>query len=509
MIDSRATVIDREPAECLRFSFVMSQKRVVIIGSGFGGLAAGIRLQAKGHDTTILEKNDQPGGRAAVLRQDGFTFDLGPSVITAPFLLEELFALAGRKMADAITLTPCRPFYRIYLHDGSVFDYGGSVDEVVREIRRFSEEDALRYPAFARKAREFCDRAFLQMADRPFFRFWDMIRVAPDLARLRADRSVYALVSSHFKHPLLRQVFSFNPLLVGGNPFGVSSIYSMIHHLEREWGMHYVQGGTQHLVAQLADLYRSMGGTLRLNTPVGRIRVERGAVSGVETVAGEFLASDRVVSNADVSHTYRKMIAPSFRRKWTDRKLDRMRTSMGLFLMAFGTRKKFPQLAHHSIILSEHYRELVEEIFTHRTLPGDPSLYLHAPSRSDETVAPEGCDAYYVLAPVPHLGGRIDWEKEKEPFAARIFQILDRVCPGMSAEVVKRHIMTPVDYERSFDSHLGSGFQFEPTLLQSAWFRPHNRSEDVAGLYFVGAGTHPGAGIPGVLCSAKLLENLF
>lgn len=493
----------------IRFMLRMSDKRVVIIGSGFGGLAAGIRLQAKGYRTTLLERNDQPGGRASVLREGGFTFDIGPTVITAPFLLEELFALAGRRMADEITLTPCKPFYRIYLHDGSTFDYGGTEEEVMREIRRFSVEDAERYPAFARKAREFCDRAFLQLADQPFFHFTDMLKVAPDLARLRADRSVYALVSRHFKHPLLRQVFSFNPLLIGGNPFRVSAIYSMIHHLEREWGMHYVQGGTNRLVSALAGLYQSMGGDLRLDSAATRIRVESGSVTGVDSARGEYFPATQVISNADVANTYRKLIDSSARRKWTDGKVERMDYSMGLFLMTFGTDRKYPDLAHHSIVLSEEYRRLITDIFDRRVLPPDPSLYLHAPSRSDETVAPPGHDAFYVLAPVPHLAAEIDWEKEKEAFAEGIFKILGKVCPDLRSHVVMRNLMTPVDFERRFDSYLGAGFQFEPTLLQSAWFRPHNKSEDVEGLYFAGAGTHPGAGIPGVLCSAKLLEKLF
>ena len=486
-----------------------ADKEVVIIGSGLGGLATGIRLQAKGYSTTLLERNNQPGGRASVLRKDGFTFDLGPTVITAPFLLEELYALAGRQMAPEITLLPCKPFYRIYLHDGSTFDYGGSVEEVMREIRRFSPEDAERYPAFARKSREFCDKAFIELSDQPFFHFSDMLRAAPDLVRMRADQSVYSLVSQHFKHPLLRQVFSFNPLLIGGNPFQVSSVYSMIHHLEREWGMHYVKGGTNHLVASLASLYQSMGGKLLLNNAATRIRVENGSVTGVDSSTGGFYPACRVVSNGDVANTYRKLIDPSARHKWTDRKLERMRYSMGLFLIAFGTNRKYPELAHHSILLSEHYRELISEIFHKKILPDNPSLYLHAPSRSDDSLAPEGHDAFYVLVPVPHLGADIDWTKEKMRFTEGVFKILERPCPGLREHIVCQHVLTPVDFEQHFDSYLGAGFQFEPTLLQSAWFRPHNKSEDVEGLYFAGAGTHPGAGIPGVLCSAKLLEKLF
>lgn len=482
--------------------------RVIVIGAGLGGLAAAIRLQARGYSTLLLERGPQAGGRAAVLRDQGFTFDLGPTVITAPFMLEDLFALAGRRMEDALTLTPCSPFYRILLHDGSVFDYGGSEERVIEEIRRFSPDDARRYPAYARRAREFCDRAFVEMADRPFFRFRDMLRVAPALMRLRADRSVYSLVARHIKHPLLRQVFSFNPLLVGGNPFAVSSVYSMIHHLEREWGMHYVQGGTNRLVSALAGLYTSLGGELVLNTPVERIRVVGGRAAGVEA-GGTFHRADAVVSNADTANTYLKLIDPAHRRKWTDRRVRRMRTSMGLFLLAFGTRRTYPDLAHHTILLSREYRALIGEIFHTRRLPADPSIYLHAPSRSDATVAPAGHDAFYALAPVPHLGGRIDWEKEKDRFAGRVLEIVSKACPGVADEMVVKHVFTPEDFGRRFDSHLGAGFQFEPTLLQSAWFRPHNKSEDVEGLYLVGAGTHPGAGIPGVLASAKLVAGLF
>jgi phytoene desaturase len=480
-----------------------------VIGSGFGGLAAAIRLQAKGYQTTLFEMRDHPGGRGSVYRDKGFTYDAGPTILTAPFLIDELFELAGKKTSDYVRIVPCHPFYRIIFHDGQTFDYTGSEEEMLGQIKKFSAEDAKRYPALVDKTREIFNRAFIDLADHPFSSIWDMIVVAPDLIRLRSHESVYAMVCRYIKHPLLRQVFSFHPLLVGGNPFQSSSIYSMIQFLERKWGVHFAMGGTGALVQALVRLFEDMGGTLRLNCPVREITIENGRVTGLCTGDGEFFPTEIVVSNGDVANTYRKLVAPQHRRKWTDKKLEKMRYSMGLFLIYFGTDRTYPELAHHSIILTKRYKELIDDIFHKKVLADDFSLYLHAPTRTDSSLAPEGCECFYVLSPVPHLGGDIDWDNVKEKYAEAILESLETHCPDLRKHIVSKILFTPKDFESGFDAYLGSAFQFEPILTQSAWFRPHNVSEDVKGLYFVGAGTHPGAGVPGVISSAKALEKVI
>jgi len=481
----------------------------LVIGSGFGGLAAAIRLQLRGYDTTILEMRDKPGGRAYVFEDKGFTYDAGPTIITAPFLIDELFALAGRKTGDYVKIVPVTPYYRIVFHDGQVFDYTGNEAEIIEQIKKFSPDDVPGYLKFVEKSRAIFNRAFIDLADQPFSSFADMVRVAPDLIRLRSHETVYRLVSRYVKHPLLRQVFSFHPLLVGGNPFQSSSIYAMIHYLERKWGVHFAMGGTGALVQGMLRLFTELGGKIRLNTRVEQLLVENGEARGVRLASGEELPAFVVVSNADVANFYKKAVPSEARKKWTDRRLDGMRYSMSLFLIYFGTDRTYPDLAHHSIILTERYRELLEDIFRKKILASDFSFYLHAPTRTDPSLAPPGCECFYVLSPVPHLGGDIDWESVKERYADTILASLEKLCPDLRRHIVSKIIWTPQDFETQLDAHLGSAFQFEPILTQSAWFRPHNVSEDVKNLFLVGAGTHPGAGLPGVLSSAKLLERVL
>jgi phytoene desaturase len=481
----------------------------LVIGSGFGGLAAAIRLQARGYAVTILEMRDKPGGRAYVFEDNGFTYDAGPTIITAPFLIDELFALAGKRTQDYVPIVPVTPFYRIVFHDGQVFDYTGNESEIIAQIQKFSPDDVPGYLKFVKKSHAIFDRAFLDLADRPFSSFADMVRVAPDLIRLRSHESVYRLVARYVKHPLLREVFSFHPLLVGGNPFQSSSIYAMIHYLERKWGVHFAMGGTGALVQALLRLFTEMGGQLRLNTRVEELLVENGAAIGVRLDSGEKLDATLVVSNADVANFYKKAVPKSARKKWTDSRLDGMRYSMGLFLIYFGTDRTYPDLAHHTIVLTERYRELLEDIFQKKILAPDFSLYLHAPTRTDPSLAPPGCECFYVLSPVPNLGGEIDWPAVKDRYADAILASLEKLCPNLRKHIVSRIVWTPQDFATQLDAHLGSAFQFEPILTQSAWFRPHNVSEDVKNFYLVGAGTHPGAGLPGVLSSAKLLDRVI
>jgi phytoene desaturase len=481
----------------------------IVIGSGFGGLAAAIRLQARGYATTILEMRDKPGGRAYVFEDKGFTYDAGPTIITAPFLIDELFELAGKRTADYVPIVPVTPYYRIIFHDGSQFDYTGNEEEIIAQIRKFNPDDVPGYLEFVKKSRAIFERAFIDLADRPFSSVADMIRVAPDLIRLRSHESVYRLVSRYVKHPLLRQVFSFHPLLVGGNPFQSSSIYAMIHYLERKWGVHFAMGGTGALVQALVRLFTEMGGTLRLNSRVEKLLVEKGAARGVRLSSGEELPADIVVSNADVANFYQKAFPAADRKTWTDARLERMRYSMGLFLIYFGTDRTYPELAHHSIVLTERYEKLLEDIFRRKVLAADFSLYLHAPTRTDSSLAPPGCECFYVLSPVPNLAGKIDWANVKERYADAILASLEKLCPDLRKHIVSKLIWTPEDFESQLDAHLGSAFQFEPILTQSAWFRPHNVSEDIKNFFLVGAGTHPGAGLPGVLSSAKLLERVL
>jgi phytoene desaturase len=484
-------------------------EHALVIGSGFGGLAAAIRLQIKGYNVKLIEMRDKPGGRAYVFKDKGFTYDAGPTIITAPFLIDELFELAGKDPKDYINMVPCSPFYRIIFDDGSSFEYTGDEKEIIEQIKKFNPDDVAGYKDFVTHTHEIFKRAFIDLADQPFSTFWDMVKVAPDLIKLRSHESVYKMVSKYFKDDRLRQVFSFHPLLVGGNPYQSSSIYAMIHYLERKWGVHFAMGGTGALVNSLVKLFEDLGGKLLLNEKVEEILVKNGKVNGVRLEKGDTLRSDVVVFNGDVANMYRKLINPKHLSKWTPAKIERMKYSMGLFLIYFGTDRQYPEIAHHSIILGPRYKGLLDDIFENKVLADDFSLYLHAPTRTDKSLAPEGCECFYVLSPVPHLEGEIDWETEKEKYADKILESLEKVCPDLRKHIISKIIITPKDFEKDLDAYLGSAFQFEPVLTQSAWFRPHNVTEDIEGLYLVGAGTHPGAGLPGVLSSAKLIDKVI
>jgi len=479
----------------------------VVIGSGFGGLAAAVRLGARDWRVTVLERLDQPGGRARVFRQDGFTFDAGPTIVTAPFLFEELWALAGRRLADDVTLVPCDPFYRIRFDDGTVFACSGDAAAMRAEVARLSPADLDGYERFMRLSAETCRIGFEQLGAAPFGRLADMLRVAPDLLRLRAWRSVHATVARHVRDPRLRVALSFHPLLIGGNPFAASSIYCLIAALERRWGVHYAIGGTGALVRGLTRLVEDQGGRLRFGAEVAAVTVHGSRASGVRLASGETISARIVVSNADSAHTYGKLVPPSHRRRWTDRRLARARYSMGLFVWYFGTRRRYEEVGHHTILLGPRYRALLADIFTRKRLATDVSIYLHRPTATDPALAPPGCDAFYALAPVPNLDSGTDWAAAAEPFRRIIARRLDAtLLPGLESAVVTSRVLTPRDFATDYLAPRGAGFGLEPILTQSAWFRPHNASEDLPGLYLVGAGTHPGAGLPGVLCSAKVLD---
>jgi phytoene desaturase len=483
--------------------------RAVVIGSGFGGLAAAVRLRSRGYEVTLVEALDQPGGRARVFRQDGFTFDAGPTVITAPYLLDELFACVGRDPRDYFELLPVDPFYRIMFHDGSIFDYVGDDERLFAQIEAFNPRDVDGYRRLARHARRIFEVGYEQLADQPFSRPADMLRVLPQMVRLGSHRSVYSVVSSYVRDERLRQAFSFEPLLVGGDPFRTTSIYLLIHWLERKWGVHFARGGTTSIVHGLVRLLADIGVEVQLGTPVARIRVADGRTTGVELENGEYLAADVVVSNADPSFVYGNMIDAVHRRRHTARRLSRVKQSMGLFVAYFGTAVQYPDIEHHTLVLGPRFRGLLRDVFQRRVLAEDFSLYLHAPTRTDAALAPPGQEAFYVLSPVPNNLSGIDWREQAGPYEERIMAELERrLLPGLRDNIVTSRRLTPDDFEHDLRSVHGSAFGPEPVLTQSAYFRYHNVSDDVAGLYFVGAGTHPGGGVPGVLQSARVLDRV-
>lgn len=488
----------------------MNKQKAAVIGSGFGGLATAIRLQAAGVQTTIFEKRDRPGGRAYVYHDQGFTFDAGPTVITAPHCIEELFTLAGKSMADYVTLLPVDPFYRLHWEDGYHFDYGADLEKTLAQIRAKNPKDADGYRRFLDYSREVFDEGYTKLAHQPFLNWWSMIRVSPQLARLQAYRSVYSTVARFIEDPQLREAFSFHSLLVGGNPFSTSSIYTLIHYLERNWGVSFPKGGTGALVLGLVRLFEDLGGKLHCNAAVEQITTAGGRVTGLR-VNGEALAFDHVVSNADVVHTYQRLLANEPRVRATGKRVAKMRHSMSLFLVYFGTKRTYPEIAHHSVLFGPRYRELLADIFDHGVLADDFSLYLHAPSRTDPAMAPPGGEAFYVLAPVPHLGkSRVDWATEGPKYRDRILAYLEKhYLPNLRREIVTSRIFTPQDFATELNAHVGSAFSLEPVLTQSAYFRTHNRDKHLSGLYFAGAGTPPGAGLPGVINSGKATAGVL
>ena len=484
--------------------------RAIVIGSGFGGLAAALRLSCLGWRVEVLEKLDQPGGRAGVWRQDGFTFDAGPTIITAPFMLEELWAMAGLRLADDVELRPMEPFYRIRFDDGSHLDYSGDPARMRAEIARLSPGDLPGYDAFVKES-DLCYRlGFEKLGSIAYDTLGDLLRASPQLFRMRGWRSIHQMVAGHLRDPRLRIALSFHPLLIGGNPFAVTCIYSLINTLERRYGVHWAMGGTGALVRGLVNLLAERGVPVRCNAEVQEITVDGGRASGVRLANGERRHAEIVVSNADTAWTYRHLVAPAHRRHWTDRRVDKARYSMSLFVWYFGTRRRFDDVPHHMMLLGPRYKGLLDDIFRRHHLAEDFSLYLHRPSATDPSVAPPGHDAFYVLSPVPHLDSGTDWATQAEPYRQAIQRRLEEtVLPGLGAEIVSSRITTPQDFHDRLLSFKGAAFGMEPLLLQSAWFRPHNRSEDLPGLYLVGAGTHPGAGVPGVLMSAKALESVL
>ncbi|MBV4451731.1 MULTISPECIES: phytoene desaturase [Pseudomonas] len=486
-------------------------KKAIVIGAGFGGLALAIRLQAAGVQTTLLEKRDKPGGRAYVYQDEGFTFDAGPTVITDPTAIEALFTAAGRRMADYVELLPVAPFYQLCWEDGSRFDYANDQAALDRQIAQFNPRDVAGYQRFLAYSKAVFHEGYLKLGAVPFLSFRDMIQAGPQLARLQAWRSVYAKVSSFIEDERLRQAFSFHSLLVGGNPFATSSIYTLIHALEREWGVWFPKGGTGALVNALVKLFEDIGGRVELNADVASIEVANDRATGVRLEDGRHFHADCVASNADVVHTYDRLLGAHPRGEQESTRLKGKRFSNSLFVIHFGLKRPQPQLQHHTVCFGPRYRALIQEIFKGKALAEDFSLYLHAPCITDPSLAPPGCSSHYVLSPVPHLGNApIDWDVEGPRYRDRIFDYLEKhYIPGLREDLVTCRIFTPTDFQHELNAHLGSAFSLEPILTQSAWFRPHNRDARLGNVYLVGAGTHPGAGVPGVIGSAKATAGLM
>lgn len=485
------------------------EQKIVVIGSGFGGLAAAIRLQAKGMQVTILEKNAKVGGHAYQLVTNGYTFDMGPSIITAPDLIQRVFTCAGTRMEDYLDLVKLDPFYRIYFHNGSSLDYTDDGEQMKRQMASFSEEDADNYDRFMAHTRQLYDAVITDGLGSMPFDLPTMLGFLPRALRLRALMPAYDFVKEYFQDPRHRFTFSFHPLFIGGNPFRAPSVYLMIPYLEKAGGVWFSKGGMYSLVQALESVFKGIGGVVETETEVEQIVVENRKAKGVRA-KGQFYEADGVISNADLAHTYGELIKSEHRRKWSDKKLRKIQYSMSAFLLYLGVRKKYPQLKHHTLILSERYKGLVDDIFDNKILPNDFSMYLHIPSQTDPSMAPEDCESMYVLIPVPNLESGINWEKTKQTYTHKVLTFLedDFGLTDLRRSIEVLETFTPSNFKMQRNNHLGSAWGVEPKLTQTAYFRPHNRSEDIQNLYFVGANTHPGAGVPGVLLTAETTVKL-
>ena len=487
-------------------------RTAIVIGAGFGGLALAIRLQSAGVATTIVEARDKPGGRAYHWQKDGFTFDAGPTVITDPPCLNELWELSGQDMAADVELMPVSPFYRLNWPDGTNFDYSNDEAALHAEIARLNPADVAGYERFLDYSKGVYEQGYVKLGATAFLDFSTMIKAAPALMKYQAWRSVYSIVSSYVRDERLRQALSFHTLLVGGNPMTTSAIYALIHTIEKDGGVWFARGGTNQLVGGLVRLFERLGGTIRLGDAVAAIHTAGDRATGVTTASGWRGDADMVACNGDLMHAYRDLLADHPRGPQTARSLARKRWSPSLFVVHFGAKGEYPEVAHHSILFGPRYKGLLADIYKNGVVPDDFSLYLHHPSITDPGMAPPGHSTFYALAPVAHLGkAKADWDGD---FGARfadaiVEEVERRVAPRLRANIVTRFHYTPADFGRDLSAHLGSAFSLEPVLWQSAYFRAHNRDDMISNLYFVGAGTHPGAGIPGVVGSAKATAQLM
>lgn len=487
--------------------------RAIVIGAGLGGLAAAMRLGAKGYAVTVLDRLDRAGGRGSSITQDGHRFDLGPTIVTVPQVFKDLWAACGRDFHKDVDLRPLDPFYEVRWPDGTTFSACGDDNRMFAEVTRISPDDLKGYKRFLKDSRARYVVGFEGMVATPMHRLWQTLKVLPKFAQLRADRSIYGLAASRVRDERLRMALSFHPLFIGGDPAHVTSIYALVAHLEKEFGVHYAIGGVQAIADAMARVVRGQGGMIRQGAEVDEIHVEGGAATGVTLTDGQRLDAPLVISNADAGHTYDHLLRNHAKRRWTRAKLGRRRWSMGLYVWYFGTKGTagmWPDLGHHTIQNGPRFKGLLRDIFMRGKLADDMSLYIHRPSITDPGVAPQGDDTFYVLSPVPHLGWKdaVDWQKEEPIYREKVAAVLDGMMPGFRERISTELVFTPETFRDRYLSPHGAGFSLEPRILQSAWFRPHNVSEEARGLYLVGAGTHPGAGLPGVVSSAEVLDKL-
>ncbi len=486
------------------------RQAALVVGAGLGGLAAAMRLGAKGYAVTVFDKLDRPGGRGSSISQDGHRFDLGPTIITVPQVYEDLWAACGRNFRDDVTLKPLDPFYTIRWPDGSHFAACQNTEAMEAEISRLSHGDLDGYRAFMKAAKRRYVVGFEGLVAKPMHNAWETIKVLPQFAMLRADQSILQLVKKHVRDPRLRMALSFHPLFIGGDPMNVTSMYALVGHLEHQFGVHYAMGGVQAIADAMVRVIEDQGGIVRMDTEVDEIITKDGAVEGVKLVGGETILANLVVSNADAGHTYTRLLRNHPKKRWTKAKLDAKRWSMGLYVWYFGTKGtkgKWADVGHHTIVSGPRYEGLLKDIFIKGRLADDMSLYVHRPSLTDPSVAPRGDDTFYVLSPVPHLGHEnpVDWTMEEPKYRKKVAKVLDQMMPGFEDHISTSKIFTPDTFQTRYLSPKGAGFSLEPRILQSAYFRPHNVSEEARGLFLAGAGTHPGAGVPGVISSAEVL----
>ena len=482
----------------------------IVIGSGFGGIAAALRLKAKNHNVTLIEKHPDLGGRARVFKKNGFTFDAGPTVITAPYLIEELFELFGKKPENYLKLTPLNTWYRFIFEDGDKFDYSGDEEKMKKQIREINEDDIKGYEKLVKFTKKIFDKGFTELADVPFDKPLVMMKQLPALLKLKSYKSVYSLVSSYIKNEKLRRMLSMHPLLVGGNPFTTTSIYGLILYLEKKWGIHYSMGGTGNIIKGLEKLMAEEGIEIIKGQEVTNIISINNKIEGVKLDNQKEISANNVICNADPPAVYERLLNQSKVNSLFEWKQKRMEYSMGLFVYYFGTKKTYPDVEHHTIKFGDKYKEHLNDIFDKKKLNKDISYYLHRPSATDKSMAPEGNDCFYVLVPVPNNQSKLDWKIEGKKMKDLVIDKMEKaLLPNLRENIVADFYLTPDYFEKELNTKFGSGFSIQPKFTQSAYFRFHNKSEVCEGLYFVGAGTHPGAGVPGVLSSAKVLDKII
>jgi phytoene desaturase len=487
------------------------KNKTIVIGAGIGGIASALRMLALGHAVDLHEALPDPGGRARHFKRDGFSFDAGPTVITAPWLFDELFELFGEQRKNHVEFMPVDPWYRMVFDDGRYFDYAGPQERIEQEIAKFEPKDVQGYREFLKITQALFQTGFIQLGDVPFHQLRTLLKAVPTMAMLRADRSVYGLVSKFISNDYLRRAFSMHPLLVGGHPFRTTSIYALIHHLEREYGVWFARGGTAALVKAMCELFERHGGQIHFNSRIKSIQYENKTVTGIELHDGQSIQADTIISNIDPIRLYGNLLKTLPRKRWTDHKMQSLQHSMGLFVLYFASNITYPDIAHHTILFSRDYADVLDKIFDGHDVPEQLNLYLHRPSATDPTASPAGHDTFYVLFPVPNLGkAKLDWQSIGDSVAQRILQNLEaKLLPKLREHLVMQFHITPEYFSEQLDSHLGAGFSIQPLFMQSAYFRFHNQSEELENLYLCGAGAHPGAGLPGVLSSAKVVERLI